>query len=57
VLIAGLGLITSRGEDADVTDAPSAPATSTATRLPGPSTSDATDREANEREADVEITR
>ena len=62
VLIAGLGLITSRGEGPAVTDAPAGPATSTATRLPGPSTSDATDREATDREAtdrevDVEVTR
>jgi len=59
VLIAGLGLVTSRGED--VAAGPTGPAASTATRLPGPSTSDATDRAASATgttdATDVEVTR
>ena len=62
VLIALLGLVSSRGgEDAD--DAPRGTVASTATRLPGPASSDATDRAAVDADtgtdvaADVEVTR
>ena len=62
VLIALLGLVTSRGgEDAD--DGPRGTVASTATRLPGPASSDATDRAAADADtgtdvaADVEVTR
>jgi NADH-quinone oxidoreductase subunit H len=55
VLIALLGLATSRGDD-DAASVPAGPARSTAARLPGPATSDATDRAAAPHD-DVEVTR
>ena len=62
VLIALLGLVTSRGGE-DTDDMPRGTVASTATRLPGPASSDATDRAAADAEtgtdvaADVEVTR
>ena len=62
VLIALLGLVTSRGGE-DTDDTPRGTVASTATRLPGPASSDATDRAAADAEtgtdvaADVEVTR
>ena len=62
VLIALLGLVTSRG-GVDADDAPRGTVASTATRLPGPASSDATDRAAagadtdTDVAADVEVTR
>ena len=62
VLIALLGLVTSRGGE-DTDDAPRGTVASTATRLPGPASSDATDRAAADADtgtdvaADVEVTR
>ena len=62
VLIALLGLVTSRGGE-DTDDTPRGTVASTATRLPGPASSDATDRAAADADtgtdvaADVEVTR
>ena len=62
VLIALLGLVTSRGGE-DTDDTPRGTVASTATRLPGPASSDATDRAAagadtdTDVAADVEVTR